>query len=145
MKKKLLAILAVSVLPLMGLSSHVLAETAVAQPPAAQTPGAAPTQASLPASAFKLSLMNPATHQVEALSINQVADADKMRMFVAALPNATELYDTYVSKGYFPFHAMILTNWDIREIIRKESPDVPDDPSSRDKVLGIHKLYQPAQ
>lgn len=138
MKKKLLAILAVSALPLMGLSSHALAETVA-------TAGVAPTQASLPASAFKLSLMNPATHQVEALSINQVADADKMRMFVAALPNATELYDTYVSKGYFPFHAMILTNWDIREIIRKESPDVPDDPASRDKVLGIHKLYQPAQ
>lgn len=140
MKKHILRLLAVTAIPLMVAST---ASYAGAEAPPLGTQATAKTQDQ--ASNFKLSLVNPVTHQMESLSISQITNADKMRDFIVPLPNAASLYDTYVSKGYLPLHAMILTSWDINEIMRSVSPSLPDNPAMREKITGIHKIYQPAK
>ncbi|AYG48481.1 hypothetical protein DV532_30095 (plasmid) [Pseudomonas sp. Leaf58] len=140
MKKSILGLLAATAIPFMVVSTPSHAST---EAPAAATQAPASTQTQ--AANFKLSLVNPVTHQAESLSISQITNADKMREFIVPLPNAAELYDTYVSKGYLPLHAMILTSWDVNEIMRSVSPSLPDNPAMREKIAGIHKIYQPAQ
>jgi hypothetical protein len=143
MKKKLLLLLAITATQLLGVSTYSHAALAGESPSAISEQAGA--QANDQPSSVHLSLINPASHQMESLSMNQLASADKMRDFVAPLPNATGLYDAYLALGYLPFHSMIMTNWDISEILRTQSPSLPDNPSQREKIAGIHKIYQPVK
>jgi hypothetical protein len=146
MKRNIFLLLVAAAIPMMSTSvfaqATVEGESPLAVSSAVAAPAPPPASPQDP-SGMQLSLRNPISHEMESLSMNQVASADKMRDFVAPLPNATGLYDTYLAQGYFPLHALILTNWDISEIMRTQSPSLPDNPALREKIAGIHKLYQP--
>lgn len=134
MKRTLLPLVFAAALPLMAVSSASrAAESALPTSPQAQQ---APSQ---------LTLQNPITKQMQALSMSDIADAEKMRTFVAPLPYASELYDAYVKVGYAPLHALILSNWDASEAMRELAPNLPKNTLMEEKIQSILKLYQPAQ
>jgi len=136
MKRTLLPLVFAAALPLMAVSSASrAAESALPTSPQAQQ-AASPSQ---------LTLQNPITKQMQALSMSDIADADKMRTFVAPLPYASELYDAYVKVGYAPLHALILSNWDASEAMRELAPNLPKNTLMEEKIQNILKLYQPAQ
>lgn len=136
MKRTLLPLVFAAALPLMAVSSASRAAESVL-----------PTshQAQQAASPSQLTLQNPITKQMQALSMSDIADADKMRTFVAPLPYASELYDAYVKVGYAPLHALILSNWDASEAMRELAPNLPKNTLMEEKIQNILKLYQPAQ
>lgn len=136
MKRTLLPLVFAAALPLMAVSSASrAAESVLPTSPQAQQ-AASPSQ---------LNLQNPITKQMQALSMSDIADADKMRTFVAPLPYASELYDAYVKVGYAPLHALILSNWDASEAMRELAPNLPKNTLMEEKIQNILKLYQPAQ
>lgn len=138
MKRTLLPLVFAAALPLMAVSSASrAAESALpTSPQAQQAPSPSPSQ---------LTLQNPITKQMQALSMSDIADAEKMRTFVAPLPYASELYDAYVKVGYAPLHALILSNWDASEAMRELAPNLPKNTLMEEKIQSILKLYQPAQ
>lgn len=136
MKRTLLPLVFAAALPLMAVSSASrAAESALPTSPQAQ-------QAPSPS---QLTLQNPITKQMQALSMSDIADAEKMRTFVAPLPYASELYDAYVKVGYAPLHALILSNWDASEAMRELAPNLPKNTLMEEKIQSILKLYKPAQ
>ncbi|WP_005742466.1 hypothetical protein [Pseudomonas amygdali] len=136
MKRTLLPLVFAAALPLMAVSSASrAAESALPTSPQTQ-------QAPSPS---QLTLQNPITKQMQALSMSDIANAEKMRTFVAPLPYASELYDAYVKVGYAPLHALILSNWDASEAMRELAPNLPKNTLMEEKIQSILKLYQPAQ
>jgi hypothetical protein len=137
MRKTLLALVLGIALPSLLTSSLALAEQA--PQPSAQTPALAP------APSVMLKLQNPQTHEVESLTMSDVSNADVMRRYMVPVPNSTELYNTYLAMGYFPLHALILSNWDINEIMHSLNPGLPQNPAMKEKIQGIRNVYQHAQ
>lgn len=137
MRKTLLSLMFGIALPSLLTSSLALAEQA--PPPATQATVPAPAQAVL------LRLQNPQTHEIESLTMSDVSNADAMRRYMVPVPNSVELYNTYLAMGYFPLHALILSNWDINEIMRSFSPGLPKNPVMNEKIQGIRNVYQHAQ
>jgi len=135
MRKTLLALVLGIALPSLLTSSLALAEQAP-QPETQATP-AAPS--------VLLRLQNPQTHEVESLTMSDVSNADVMRRYMVPVPNSVELYNTYLAMGYFPLHALILSNWDINEIMRSFRPGLPKNPAMNEKIQGIRNVYQHAQ
>lgn len=139
MKRTLLPLVFAAALPLMAVSSASQAAQEVASA-TAQAPQAQPAS-----TAAQLTLQNPITKQMQALSMGDIASPEKMRNFVAPLPYAPELYDAYVKVGYAPLHALILSNWDASEAMRELAPNLPKNALMEEKIQNILKLYQPAQ
>lgn len=135
MRKTLLALVLGIALPSLLTSSLALAE---------QAPQPA-TQVAAPSSGVLLTLQNPQTHELESLTMSDVSNADVMRRYMVPVPNSVELYDTYLAMGYFPLHALILSNWDINEIMHSLSPGLPQNPLMNEKIQGIRNVYQRAQ
>lgn len=89
-------------------------------------------------------MRDPVTGKMTSLTPEDIANPDKVAAYVAPIDGATDLYKAYVSNGYLPFHAMLMTNWDVTQGLRILAPNIPENPQLEGKIAELKKSYHPA-
>lgn len=94
-------------------------------------------------SADSFQMKDPRTSVDVSVTAADLANADKMRNFLVLAEGAEALFDTYLRYGYGPMDAMMLTNWDVSEGLRKATPGVPENLALKEKINLMKNSYQP--
>ena len=92
-----------------------------------------------------LELPNHVTQKMTRLTPDDWANTEKVRAYVAPVDGGNDLYQAYVNNGYLPFHAMLLTNWDVTQGMRLLSPNIPENPPLVEaRINNLKNSYRPA-
>lgn len=94
--------------------------------------------------ATDIEVRNPATQRMDKLSAQDVINPDKVMAYLPPVEGSQELYKAYVANGYIPFHALLLTTWDVTEGMRIVAPNLPENPQMKARIVALRKQYQPA-
>lgn len=90
-----------------------------------------------------LTMSDPLTSEPRSLSADDARDSKTMMDFVAPADGAAEVYAAYVSNGYLPIHAMMLTNWDVSEGLRQIAPGIPENRILKGQIEALRAEYKP--
>ena len=134
---------ALATLPALALAQIPLTEvTTAASSPAA----VAPTSAAPGASAEKgIYVTDPTTGERRQLALDDARNPDMLASVLPRIDGVEPLFRAYIAQGYAPFHAYILTNGDLMDIVKKASPDLPINPTLQQKIQSVRDLYQPTE
>lgn len=91
-----------------------------------------------------IEMRDPVTRQMQKLSPEDMTNAEKVMTYVAPVEGSHDLYKVYVTNGYIPFHAMLLTNWDVTQGLRILAPNIPENPQLKARVTALKNQYKPA-
>lgn len=94
--------------------------------------------------AGSIEMRNPVTLKMQKLSPEDIINAEKVLTYVAPVEGSHDLYKVYVANGYIPFHAMLLTNWDVTQGLRILAPNIPENPQLKARVTALKNQYKPA-
>ncbi|WP_408601235.1 hypothetical protein [Pseudomonas sp. PLMAX] len=92
----------------------------------------------------EIEMRDPITRQMQKLSPEDMTNAEKVMTYVAPIDGSHDLYKVYVANGYIPFHAMLLTNWDVTQGLRILAPNIPENPQLKARVTALKNQYKPA-
>lgn len=92
----------------------------------------------------EIEMRDPITRQMQKLSPGDMTNAEKVMTYVAPIDGSHDLYKVYVANGYIPFHAMLLTNWDVTQGLRILAPNIPENPQLKARVTALKNQYKPA-
>lgn len=121
--------------PLTPLSTEVTSP--VAHPADASAPGASAEKG--------IYVTDPSTGERRQLALNDARNPDMLASVLPRIDGVEPLFRAYIAQGYAPFHAYILTNGDLMEIVKKASPDLPINPTLQQKIQSVRDLYQPTE
>lgn len=71
--------------------------------------------------------------------------AESMRETVAKVIGAMELYESYLSMGYQPMHASMLTNWDVYTALMAIEPSLENDEKLASEMKRLYDSYLPVK
>jgi hypothetical protein len=92
--------------------------------------------------ANKIYVSDPNTGNRRELTFKDAKSPDVLGGLLPIIDGVPSLFDAYMSVGYAPFHAYILTNADIITVLRKVSPTIPVRDDFNKKIESIRALYQ---
>lgn len=91
----------------------------------------------------ELILRDSKTSEMRVVTEADTESAKMMRSYLAPAEGAENIYDAYVSNGYLPLHAMMLTNWDVSEALHLVSPGIPENNDLKMKIQVLRSQYTP--
>lgn len=126
---------ALATLPALALAQIPLTEvTTAATSPA---PGASAEKG--------IYVTDPTTGERRQLALDDARNPDMLASVLPRIDGVEPLFRAYIAQGYAPFHAYILTNGDLMDIVKKASPDLPINPTLQQKIQSVRDLYQPTE
>lgn len=92
-----------------------------------------------------ISVTDPTTGERRELTLGDARNPDMLASVLPRIDGIEPLFRAYVEKGYAPFHAYILTNGDVMDILKKAAPNLPMNTSLVQKIQAVRDLYQPQE
>jgi len=134
----------------LALALFIMPALALAQVPVADQANAAPvaqtqpvTTSATPAAQDKgIFVTDPTTGERRKLALDDARNPDMLASVLPKIEGVETLIRAYVAQGYAPFHAYILTNGDLMDILKKSSPNLTVNPTLVQKIQSVRDLYQ---
>ena len=128
--------LALSIMPALALAQVPVTDQAEPTP-------ATSTLTAAPAVQDKgIFVTDPTTGERRQLALNDARNPEMLASVLPKIEGVEPLFRAYVAQGYAPFHAYILTNGDLMDILKKSSPNLTVNPTLAQKIQSVRDLYQ---